>query len=346
MNAMTHDFETPQSDIAARDWMKILSKYREPIEWRSAFEIAITVVPFVALWVVAYFAQTVSFWLSLPVSIVAAGFLVRVFLIQHDCGHGAFFRKKAVNDWVGRIAGILTLTPYEVWKKNHAIHHGASGNLDDRGTGDLLTLTVREYQERGLWGRLSYRAYRHPLTLFVVGPIYVYLFENRLPLGYMKQARYWISAMGTNVAIAAVAGVLMYFIGWAAFLKVFLPITLIAAAMGIWLFYVQHQFEETHWDEQKDWQLHEAALHGSSHYVLPQPLKWMSANIGIHHVHHLYSKIPFYRLTEVLNDHPNLGEISKLTLRESFACVKLQLWDENKRRLVSYADARQSAMPA
>lgn len=340
MNAMTHDFDVPQPDIAPRDWMKILSKYREPREWRSVFEIGVTAVPFVALWVGAYYAQTVSFWLSLPVSILAAGFLVRLFLIQHDCGHGAFFRNKRVNDWVGRVLGVFTVTPYEVWKKNHATHHSASGNLDGRGVGDLLTLTVREYEARSFWGRVAYRAYRHPLTLFVVGPVYVYLIENRLPIGYMKQMRYWVSAMGTNLAIAAVAGVLMYFIGWAAFLKIFLPVTLIAAAMGIWLFYVQHQFEETHWDEQENWQIHEAALHGSSHYVLPQPLKWMSANIGIHHVHHLYSKIPFYRLTEVLRDHPNLGEISKLTLRESFACVKLQLWDESSRRLVTYAEAR------
>jgi len=336
----------PAGNGPARDWIRILSKYREPILWRSLFELIVTAVPFVVLWIVAYQAYKISFWLSLPVSVVAAFFLVRLFLIQHDCGHMAFFRDKRANDWLGRIIGVVTVTPYELWKKSHAIHHGAAGNLDDRGTGDLMTLTVREYHERGFWGRIAYRAYRHPLTLFVVGPIYVYIFENRLPVGYMRIGRYWMSAMGTNVAILAVAALISWAIGVVAFLAIFLPITLIAAAVGIWLFYVQHQFEETHWDSQEDWQVHEAALHGSSHYVLPQPLKWISANIGIHHVHHLYSRIPYYRLSEVIRNHPELGEISKLTLRESFACVKLQLWDENRRKLVSYAEARRGMMAA
>jgi len=334
----------PDSDAPApaRDWIRILAKYREPVLWRSSYEIAVTAIPFVLLWIASYQAYLISFWLSLPVSILAAFFLVRLFLIQHDCGHMAFFRDKRVNDWVGRVLGVVTVTPYEVWRKNHAVHHGASGNLDDRGTGDLMTLTVREYHARGLWGRFLYRAYRHPLTLFVVGPVYVYIFENRVPLGYMNQGRYWLSAMGTNVAMLAVGGAISWYIGVIPFLAVFLPVTLIAAAMGIWLFYVQHQFEETHWDMQDEWQVHEAALHGSSHYVLPQPLKWLTANIGIHHVHHLYSRIPYYRLTEVLREHPELGEISRLTLWESFACVKLQLWDESKRKLVTYAEARRA----
>jgi len=241
---------------------------------------------------------------------------------------------------------VLTVTPYELWKKNHAIHHGAAGNLDQRGTGDLMTLTVREYHERGLWGRLVYRAYRHPVTLFVIGPVYVYIFENRLPFGHMRDPRYWMSAMGTNAAMLVLGGAIAWYIGVLAFLAIFLPVTLIAAAMGIWLFYVQHQFEETHWDTQENWQVHEAALHGSSHYVLPQPLKWLTANIGIHHVHHLYSRIPFYRLNEVITDHPELGEISKLTLWESLTCVKLQLWDESRRKLVTYAEARRGLLMA
>jgi len=330
----------------ARDWLRALSKYREPILWRSYYEIAVTAIPFVLLWVASYQAYKISFWLSLPVSMITALFLVRLFLIQHDCGHMAFFRDKRVNDWVGRIIGVVTVTPYEVWRRNHAIHHGASGNLDNRGTGDLMTLTVREYQARGRWGKLLYRAYRHPVTLFVIGPIYVYIFENRLPLGLMREWRYWLSAMGTNLSMLAVGGAIAWYIGVVAFFAIFLPVTLFGAATGIWLFYVQHQFEETHWETPPDWQVHEAALHGSSHYVLPQPLKWLSANIGIHHVHHLYSRIPYYRLTEVLKDHPELGEISRLTMRESFACVKLQLWDESRRRLVTYAEARRGLAAA
>ncbi len=350
MNALfqtnTDPVEESASDTPARDWIRVLAKYREPVLWRSFYEIAVTAIPFVLLWIASYQAYLISFWLSLPVSFLAALFLVRLFLIQHDCGHMAFFRDKRANDWVGRVLGVVTVTPYEVWKKNHAVHHGASGNLDNRGTGDLMTLTVREYHARGLWGRFLYRAYRHPLTLFVVGPVYVYIFENRLPLGYMSQGRYWLSAMGTNAAMLVVGGTISWYIGVIPFLAVFLPVTLIAAAMGIWLFYVQHQFEETHWDKEDDWQVHEAALHGSSHYVLPQPLKWLTANIGIHHVHHLYSRIPFYRLTEVLKEHPELGEISRLTLWESFACVKLQLWDESRRKLVTYAEARRGLAAA
>ena len=346
MSALRQAIADPPNAMPARDWIRVLTRYREPVLWRSLFEIAVTAIPFVLLWIAAYQAYKVSFWLSLPVSVLAAFFLVRLFLIQHDCGHMAFFRDRRANDWVGRILGVVTVTPYELWKQNHAVHHGASGNLDRRGTGDLLTLTVREYRERGIWGRLAYRLYRHPLTLFVVGPVYVYIFENRLPFGYMDDPRYWLSTMGTNAAMLAAGGLISWYIGLAAFLAVFLPVTLIAAAIGIWLFYVQHQFEETHWDAQDDWQLHEAALHGSSHYVLPQPLKWISANIGIHHVHHLYSRIPYYRLSEVLRDHPELGEISRLTLRESFACVKLQLWDESRRRLVSYAEARRATAAA
>ncbi len=346
MNAMNHDFDadTDQPDIAARDWIRTLSQYREPILWRSIYEIGITALPFIVLWVIAYQAYTISFWLSLPVSLLAATFLVRLFLIQHDCGHMAFFSNKKANDWVGRILGVVTVTPYEMWKKYHSIHHGASGNLDQRGIGDVMTLTVREYEARGWWGRLSYRAYRHPLTMFVVGPVYVYLLMNRLPLGLMDQAKYWVSAMGTNIAMLAVGAAISWYIGVVAFLAIFLPVTLMAAAMGIWLFFVQHQFEDTHWDTEDEWQVHEAALHGSSHLVLPQPLQWLSANIGIHHVHHLYSRIPYYRLSEVLKDHPDLGEISRLTLRESLACVKLQLWDENKRKLVTYAEARRVMM--
>jgi len=323
--------------------VRILAQYREPIEWRSVFELAITFIPFALLWAAAVWALSVSYWLTLALSILSAAFLVRLFLIQHDCGHGALFRKKAVNDWVGRVLGIFTLTPYDVWRRGHAIHHASSGNLDQRGVGDIHTKTVREYRALPLRDRIVYRIYRHPIALFVVFPTYVFLFQNRLPVGFMRDGwKYWVSAMATNAATAALAGVLIYFIGWAPFLLVYLPVSLIAAASGIWLFYVQHQFEDTYWDWQEDWKLHDAALYGSSHYCLPGILPWLTANIGVHHVHHLYSRIPFYRLQQVLRDHPALADVRRLTLRESFACVKLQLWDENQRRLVSYGEARGS----
>jgi omega-6 fatty acid desaturase (delta-12 desaturase) len=328
--------ETP-----ARDWVRILAQYREPVAWRSVFELAVTFVPFAVLWAAAVWALPVSPWLTLAFSILSAAFLVRLFLIQHDCGHGALFRKKAVNDWVGRVLGVFTLTPYDVWRRGHAIHHASSGNLDKRGVGDIHTKTVREYQALSLRDRFIYRLYRHPLTLFVVFPTYVFLFQNRLPVGFMGDGwKYWASAMATNAATAVLAGVLIHFIGLAPFLLIYLPVSLMAAATGIWLFYVQHQFEETYWNRDKDWKLHDAALYGSSHYCLPGVLPWMTANIGVHHVHHLYCRIPFYRLQQVLRDHPALAEVRHLGLLESFACVGLQLWDENRRKLVSYAEVR------
>ena len=332
-------------EMPARDWMRILSTYREPIHWRSIWEICVTAVPFVAFLSLAWMLWGVSPWLALLLTVPSAAFLVRLFLIQHDCGHGAFFRSKTANDWVGRVIGVLTLTPYNVWRKCHAIHHAGSGNLDERGIGDIHTATVKEYQAMSRWGKFRYRIYRHPITLFALAPAYLYFFQNRLPVGLMREGKtYWISAMGTNITIAVVFALMIWWVGAWAFLLVYLTTVYIAAAIGMWLFYVQHQFEDTHWDEGEEWQVHDAALHGSSHYDLPRWMAWMTANIGIHHVHHLYSKIPFYRLKQVLKDHPALNDdAQRLTLMESFRCVKLQLWDEANRRLVSYRDARMLA---
>ncbi len=332
--------ETP--DIPARDWMRILSSYREPIHWRSVWEICASAVPFVAFLSLAWVLYGVSPWLALLLTIPSAAFLVRLFLIQHDCGHGAFFRSKAANDWVGRVIGVFTFTPYNVWRKCHAIHHASSGNLDERGIGDIHTATVKEYQAMTRWEKIRYRIYRHPITLFALAPAYLYFLQNRLPVGLMRAGKtYWISAMGTNFMIAVIFALMIWWLGAWAFLLVYLTTVYIAAAIGMWLFYVQHQFEDTHWDEGEDWQVHDAALHGSSHYDLPHWMAWMTANIGIHHVHHLYSKIPFYRLKQVLKDHPALdADAQRLTLMESFRCVKLQLWDEANRRLVSYREAR------
>jgi len=238
--------------------------------------------------------------------------------------------------------GVVTLTPYDVWRRTHSIHHSHAGDLDQRGIGDVMTLTVEEYHQRTVVGRLMYRAYRHPLVMFGLGPTYLFMLQNRLPLG-LEGRKYWVSAMGTNAAIATVLGTIVYFGGLQALFLVFLPTTLIAASIGVWLFYVQHQFETTQWDQSEDWQLHDAALHGSSHYDLPPILRWFTANIGIHHVHHLYSRIPFYRLTEVLRDHNELVEVSRMTIGQSIKCAGLNLWDEKSRRLISFAAARKLA---
>ncbi len=327
---------TPEQDL-----LRDLARFTTADWRRSVTEIALTIIPLVVLWVLAWQALSFSYLLTLLIAIPAAGLLVRVFLIQHDCGHGAFFKSRGMNDWLGRFLGILTMTPYEVWRRAHAIHHASSGNLDRRGIGDLDTLTIAEYRARGTLGRLLYRVYRHPIVMFVIGPAWLFLLGHRVPPGQLrKHWQSWMSAMGTNLAIAIFFGAMMWLVGVQAFLMVHLPIVTIAASIGVWLFYVQHQFEETYWADTRDWSLKEAALHGSSHYDLPQPLRWISANIGIHHVHHLMSRIPFYRLPEVLAAHPHLADVGRITLADSLRTVRLKLWDEQQNRLVSFREAR------
>jgi omega-6 fatty acid desaturase (delta-12 desaturase) len=327
---------------AARAWTKILNTYREPSHSRSVLELTVTLVPLALLWAAAWFIYSLGFWwISLLISIPAAGFLVRLFMIQHDCGHGAFFRRKWANDWVGRVIGVLTMTPYDFWRRTHAVHHATSGNLDRRGMGDIDTLTVREYFARTGFGRFRYRLYRHPVVLFGIAPAYLFLLQHRLPVGLLRGGwQPWISTQATNGAMVLIAAALIWFIGVKAFFLVHLPIMVLAASFGVWLFYVQHQFEATFWSENSDWVLQDAALHGSSHYDLPLLLRWFSANIGIHHVHHLCSRIPYYRLPRVMRDHPELRDIGRLTLLQSFRCVPLALWDEAQQRLISFREAR------
>jgi omega-6 fatty acid desaturase (delta-12 desaturase) len=232
-----------------------------------------------------------GYWFCLLLAVPAAGFLVRLFMIQHDCGHGAFFHHRLANDWVGRVISVLTLTPYDFWRRTHAIHHASSGNLDRRGIGDIDTLTVQEYLALSRCGRLRYRLYRHPIVMFGLGPAYLFILRHRLPIGVMCGG--WqplLSTMATNAAIAALVAIVIWFVGVGPFLLVHLPIVFLAASIGVWLFYVQHQFEDTFWAEDWAWNLHAAALHGSSHYDLPGILRWFTANIGVHHIHHLCSR--------------------------------------------------------
>ncbi|WP_299779082.1 fatty acid desaturase [uncultured Roseobacter sp.] len=326
---------------SAASWVRVLARYREPNTARSWFEIAVSLVPFLAIWALAWWLLSVSYWAGFALACFNGLFLVRIFCIQHDCGHGSFFNNRVLSDWIGRALGVLTLTPYDVWRRSHALHHAGSGNLQKRGMGDVYTLTVDEYRARNWFGRLRYRAYRHPLVLFVIGPAYLFYLENRLPFGLMADGwRIWVSSICTNIGVASTVGLILYFGGWVPLVLVFVPTTLIAATLGVWLFYVQHQFEETHWDHAEDWALHDAALHGSSHYVMPRVLQWFTANIGIHHVHHLYSRIPFYRLSEVLRDHGELAQAQRLSIAESIACARLHLWDEKERRLLSFRQMR------
>lgn len=327
-----------------RAWLKILARYKKPDRRRSAVELAITLVPFATLWALSSVAYAHGHWWGLILILPAAGFLVRIFMIQHDCGHGSFFANRTADDWIGRGLGILTLTPYDCWRRAHATHHASAGNLDERGTGDIKTLTVEEYRQMSWRGRLAYRLYRHPLVMFGLGPIWLFIFEQRLPVGMMRGGLTpWVSSMATNVAIAVAAAALVWFVGFEAFLVVHLPIVVLAGSAGIWLFYVQHQFEETEWAKDSEWEFQHAALHGSSYYDLPPVLNWFTGNIGVHHVHHLSAKVPCYRLQEVLRDYPELREIGRVTLLDSLRCVKLALWDESRSKLVSFREARMTA---
>jgi acyl-lipid omega-6 desaturase (Delta-12 desaturase) len=336
------------SAAPARDltWTQKLAHYRQTNRARSTIEIVITIVPLVALWALMWATLDLGYWICLLLAVPAAGFLVRLFMIQHDCGHGAFFRHRLANDWVGRVIGVLTLTPYDFWRQAHAVHHASSGNLDRRGLGDVTTLTVREYLALSFWGRLRYRLYRHPIVMFVIGPTYLFVLRQRLPIGMLRGNgwRPWLSTMATNCAIALITAVLIWFVGIGPLLLVHLPITLISGSIGVWLFYVQHQFDPTFWAREGEWTLHQAALYGSSYYDLPVILRWFTANIGVHHVHHLCSRIPYYRLPKALRDYPELKGVSRLTLLQSFRCVRLVLWDESGRRLITFRDmARQHA---
>jgi omega-6 fatty acid desaturase (delta-12 desaturase) len=320
---------------------EITARDREPSPRRSVFELALTASAFVLTWIVTWGTLGLGYWLTLLMAVPAAGFLVRLFMIQHDCGHGALFRHRSTNDWIGRAIGTLTLTPYDFWRRSHNIHHASSGNLQQRGIGDIDTLTVKEYLALPKWRRLRYRLYRHPLVLLGLGPAYLFLLQHRLPVGLMHEGwRPWISTMATNVAIAVLAGAMIWLVGLGPFLLVHVPITLVAASIGVWLFYVQHQFEETSWTSASAWNLHETALRGSSHYDLPNVLRWFTANIGIHHAHHLCSRVPFYRLPQVLRDHPELAKIGRLTLIGSLQCVRFALWDEKRMRLISFRELR------
>ena len=329
-----------RSPPESRALAQLLARYREPSSARGAFELAITAAPLLALWALIWVAVAHGYWIGLLLAVPAAGLLVRLFMIQHDCGHGSFFQGRLANDWVGRAIGVLTLTPYDYWQRTHALHHASSGNLDHRGFGDIDTLTVREFHGRSRRQQLLYRLYRHPIVMFGIGPTYLFILRHRLPIGLMRGGwKPWLSTMGTNAVVAILAATMSWLVGVGPFLLVHLPIMVLAASIGVWLFYVQHQFEDTSWSHDEAWSFHEAALHGSSHYHLPAVLRWFTANIGVHHVHHLSSRIPCYRLPDVLRDHPQLAAVGRINLLQSLRCVRLTLWDEKQRRLISFGEA-------
>ncbi|MEI7600672.1 MAG: fatty acid desaturase [Aestuariivirga sp.] len=328
--------------VGSNGWKLRLNVYKIPDDSRAIFELMVTVLSLVALWVTMWVMAGVSAWLPALLAIPSGALLVRLFMIQHDCGHNAFFSSRQANDWTGRILGVFTLTPFDFWRHSHALHHAGSGNLDRRGIGDIDTLTVEEYLARSRWGRLKYRMYRHPLVMFGLGPSFLFLLLHRLPLGATRLGPMpWLSTMLTNLGIAALFTLIIALMGLATFLLLYLPMTVIGASIGVWLFYVQHQFEHTYWEQDTDWSHPDAALHGSSFYDLPRWLMWLTGNIGIHHLHHLSSRIPFYRLPEALADYPELRGIGRLTLWQSLANVRLTLWDKARHRMISFSALKQ-----
>jgi len=325
---------------APKNWAKRLAPYRTASNTRALFEILFTAAPFVVLWALSWWLYHISAFASLALAVPTAAFLVRLFILQHDCGHLALFTSRHANDWVGRGLGFLTFTPYDYWRHAHAHHHLSSGNLERRGIGDIDTLTLSEYKALSLGGRFKYRLYRNPLVLFGLGPIYIFLIAQRFPLDTFKNGRAaWLSVLGTNAAILAIVVLMISVMGLGAFLTVHLAAVIFASAAGMWLFYVQHQFDETHWSKPPEWTHEDSALHGSSFYDLPKPLMWLTGNIGIHHLHHLSSRIPFYRLPQVLKDFPELNNVGRITLWQSFKSVNLALWDEGAQKLISFREA-------
>jgi omega-6 fatty acid desaturase (delta-12 desaturase) len=319
---------------------KAMTPYRIASDARAGVELAITAVPLLLLWAAALLLARAGMWAGLLLTVPAGAFLLRLFLIQHDCGHGSFFRTRRWNAWTGRAIGVLTFTPYEDWRHSHAAHHATTGNLDKRGAGDIDTLTLDEYRALSARKRWSYRLYRHPVVLFGIGPAYQFLLRHRVPAALARRGwRPWLGVMATNAAIAALCGALILLAGWKPFLLVQVPILLVAATSGVWLFYIQHQFPDTIWSRDERWSFHEAALQGSSYYDLPAPLRWITANIGAHHVHHLCSTIPFYRMPAVLRSFPELTRVGRIGMRDSLRTVRLTLWNEAGGRMISFRDA-------
>jgi omega-6 fatty acid desaturase (delta-12 desaturase) len=320
---------------------QVLAPYRGADDRRSAVQLAVSAAAFVGCWLAMLWSLDVHPALTAALAFPTAGFLMRLFMIQHDCGHGSFFTSRRARDWTGFCIGILTLTPYQYWRKTHAYHHAHSGDLDFRGFGDIDTLTVAEYRALAPMKRLGYRVYRNPLLLLTVGPLFHFVIKHRFPWDIPRDWRQaWRSVWWTNVGLAVIVITLGTTLGWGRFLAVQLPVTWITCSLGVLLFYVQHQFEETYWHRHDEWDYFDAALEGSSHLALPRPLQWITASIGIHHIHHLNARIPNYRLEEVMNDHPEFQKATRITMVDAWRLLGLALWDEERRELVSFRSLR------
>jgi acyl-lipid omega-6 desaturase (Delta-12 desaturase) len=319
-------------------WRETLAPYSEPRPLRSLADVLTSAVPYLAMTVAIYFAMKVSMLLALALEIPTAGFLLRTYIVFHDCAHGSFMRSRRGNAWLGTVCGLLVLTPFVRWRHDHSVHHATSGDLDRRGVGDLPTLTVEEYQARSWRGRLGYRLFRSPLVMFGIGPVFAMIVGPRI-VARNARPRMRRSVLGTDVALAIVVGGLCWAIGWDRFLFIWAPPALLAGAAGIWLFYVQHQFEDTYWQRSDGWSYADAALRGSSYLRLPKVLQFFTGNIGLHHIHHLSARIPNYNLQRAHDENPVFQEVPTLSLWNGLCAVRLKLWDERSGRLVTFAQA-------
>ncbi|MDK1081147.1 MAG: fatty acid desaturase [Anaerolineae bacterium] len=320
-------------NIEKIQWQPIVAKYARPDHWRSIWQVVNSLIPYAALFYLSMRSMEISFWLTLPLSIMTAGFMVRAFIIFHDCGHGSFFKSYNANIWLGRITGFLVFTPFHRWKHDHAVHHASAGNLDKRGIGDVYTMTVQEYLGASRWKKFGYRVMRQPFFLFIIGPLIVFMATQRIPPE--KGRREKTSVWWTNLSLAIWVTGMSYLFGWKAYLVVQLLVICFGASVGVWLFYVQHNFEPTYWERREKWGFLEAGLEGSSFYKLPAILQWFSGNIGFHHIHHLSPKIPNYKLPKCFKDN-SLFQIKPITLLSSMKSLRLRLWDEEKRRMVGW----------
>ncbi len=316
-------------------WKQAVAKHQGPVLRTSVGQVINSFIPYFCLCGLMYWTLQISYWLTLALSIVAAGFMVRIFIILHDCGHGSFFRSQRANHFLGFLAGVLTFTPYRQWRYKHALHHATSSDLDHRGTGDIWTLTVQEYLEAPLGKRIAYRLFRNPIVLFLIAPMYLFLIHQRFPSsGVGKQERrgvHW-----TNGALLSIVVLASLTIGIKAYLLIQLPVMMFTGMAGLWLFYVQHQFDGVYWERRKDWGFESAALKGSSFYKLPRFLQWFTGNIGFHHVHHLNPGIPNYNLEKCHGEHPMFQEVKTITLGSSMKSMSFRLWDEQRKKLVGY----------
>ncbi|MBM7552108.1 fatty acid desaturase [Thalassobacillus pellis] len=318
---------------------KNVAAFAKPDTVAGVRQLLNTLIPFFMIWFIAYQSLAISVWLALPLAAIAGGFVVRIFIIFHDCTHQSFFKNNKWNRVVGNITGVLTLFPFEKWKREHSIHHATSGNLDKRGTGDIWVMTVEEYRKASIWQRVAYRLYRNPILMFGFGPLYLFFFTNRHNRKDAKKKERRNTHL-TNLAIVIIYSLMIWLIGWKAFLLIQGPVLYISGMLGIWLFYVQHQFEDSYFEEEDEWDFVKAAVDGSSFYKLPKVLQWISGSIGYHHVHHLSPKVPNYHLEKAHESTPPLEKATTITLSTSLESIRFRLYDEKNKKFVSFKEVK------